>query len=362
MRLPVFLVVALAACGGASSGDDVVGDDVPGDDAPPTTVADGTLTAWRAQAAMPTPRANHCSAYVDGWVVVIGGNFRPAGSSDFVKTDEIHAARVDADGVLGAWHLAGHTPSPVTECTAMADAARLVVVDGLFDVETDGRGVWTAAIDAAGMLAPMTRIGDLPAGREVISSEGFVRDGALHLMDVELPAEDDDTLTLHATLDGGLGAWRETGWAIGFRGQPAYAFAGGFVYSLGGYVGDATNTMSPAVFAAGLDTDGALGPAFETTAMPMPIGFGEAVAVDDWVFVIGGRGQVFGAPGTTTVLAAPIGAGGALGAWGVLAALPIARTNHEVVLAGDHLVLTGGATNGPGEDVVYTARVRFASN
>jgi hypothetical protein len=326
---------------------------------PPVPVADGTLGAWTAQAAMPTPRANHCSAFVAGHVVVIGGNYRPQGATDFVVTDEIHAAPIGADGTLGAWILAGRTPSPVTECSAAGDGDRLYVIDGLYDDEADRRAVWSATMEGGGMLSPMTRIGDLPPAREVISSEARVAGGVLHLMDVELPAEDDDTLTLSVATDA-LAGWSETRWQIGFRGQPQYAFGDRFFYSLGGYSGGTGNPMVTTVHGTPVDEAGVLGEPFETTPLPQPTGFGEAVAVDDWVFVLGGRPQVFGVPAVATIVAASIADDGTLGGWTTLPSLPVARTNHEVILAGDFLVVAGGAVMGPGEGVVWSARVRHA--
>ena len=103
----------------------------------------------------------------------------------------------------------------------------------------------------------------------------------------------------------------------------------------------------------------AFGAARATEPLPMPTSFGEAVAVDDWVFVAGGRGQVFGASGTTAVVTAQHDADGNLGAWHTESALPMTRTNHELVTVGDFLVLTGGAGEGPGDTTVLTARVRY---
>jgi hypothetical protein len=77
------------------------------------------------------------------------------------------------------------------------------------------------------------------------------------------------------------------------------------------------------------------------------------------VFVAGGRAQVLGAPGTTTVVAAHVAPDGALDAWQAAAALPMARTNHELAVVGDFLVVTGGAASGPGDATVLVSRVRF---
>ena len=90
----------------------------------------------------------------------------------------------------------------------------------------------------------------------------------------------------------------------------------------------------------------------------MPIGWGEASIVDDWMFVVGGRASTFAADGTTAVLAAPMAADGTLGAWQWETALPMERTNHSMALVGDYLVVTGGATSGPGDTAVMLAKVR----
>ena len=84
-----------------------------------------------------------------------------------------------------------------------------------------------------------------------------------------------------------------------------------------------------------------------------------AVAVDDWLFVVGGRTEVFNAPGMTTVFAGKLAPTGDITEWLQLAALPMPRTNHELAVVGDYLVLTGGAEMGPGDDTVWTTRARY---
>jgi len=318
-------------------------------------VATGQLDAWQMTApALPTARANHCSAVIDDWVLAIGGN-RKQGDV-FVKTDEIHGMQVHADGTFGAWQLVGRTPSPVTECSATTEGRSLYVIDGLYDREADGRQVWSAVLDEAGGLSPMVSLGRLPEGTIAISSEATVRDGELLLMDTRLPAEGDSTVTLRTRLDGAL-AWSVDDWRIGFRAQAQYAFTADRAFVLGGYKGDAGNPVSPETFSAPL---AGLTTPRPTAALPSPTAFGEAAAVDDWVFVVGGRSQTLGGTnGSTAVVAAHVEADGSLGAWQTVAALPMLRTNHELAIAGDYLVLMGGAGTGPGDTTVLTARVRY---
>ena len=324
----------------------------------PVSAATGELGAWEMTAPqLPTARANHCSAVIDDWMIVIGGNRKQG--ADFVKTDEIHGLQLHADGTFGSWQLLGHTPSPVTECTATADGRTLYIIDGLYDRDADARQVWAADLDATGVLGALTSLGHLPEGVIAISSEATVRDGELLVMDTELPAEGDTTVTLRTPLGGAL-AWTTDDWAIGFRAQAEYAFTADTALVIGGYKGDAGNPVTTETFTAPIGVAGAIGAPRPGTALPTPTAFGEAVAVDDWVFVVGGRSQTLGGTnGSTASVAAHVEADGSLGPWQTVAALPMLRTNHELAVVGDFLVLTGGAGTGAGDTTVLTARVRY---
>jgi hypothetical protein len=317
---------------------------------PPPSVATGELGTWQAGPALPTPRANHCSAVIDNWVLAIGGNYMQDGG--FVKTAEIHAAQL-IDGTLGPWQLAGTTPSPVTECTATSNGRTLYILDGLYDDDAHARQVWSATLDDAGHLGALASLGTLPD--IVVSSEATVHDDTLVLMDTRLPTEGNATLALRSPMTGAL-AWTAEQLGIDFRAQAEYAFTADHVFTLGGYHDPAKGAVAD-VFVAPIEG----GAARATTPLPVPVGFGEAVAVDDWLFVVGGRAAVFGAPGTAQVFAAEVAADGSLGTWRE-SALPMGRTSHELALVGDYLVLTGGALTGPGDATVLTAQVRFSQS
>lgn len=319
---------------------------------PSQSLATGEVGTWELAEALPTARANHCSAAIGDWVVVVGGNRMADGA--FAATDEIHAARM-VDGVLGPWQLAGRMPSAVTECAAATDGRRLFVVDGIFDNEADGGGVWTADLDE-GVLGAITRMGALPGETRAISSEASVRAGELVVMDTLLPAEGDTTVTLRTPLS--QMSWTTNDWDIGFRAQSEYAFGDRFAYTIGGYH-DAQAGATSDVFAAPLD--GSAAPR-ATTPLPKPVGWGEAVVVDDWIFVVGGRAATYGAAGTTDVFTAPIAEDGSVGAWISSGPLPMARTNHELALVGDYLVVTGGASTAGGDANVLVAQVRWSQS
>ncbi len=319
--------------------------------------ADGSITAWREVAPMPHPRANHCSAAVGGFLVVVGGNYREG--DEWITSDEVHAAPIEADGTLGAWRLAGRTPSAVTECNAAADGRTLYLVDGLFEDAADEGKVWSATLSGGGELSTFAVAGDL-GDRRAISSEAWIEDGTLYLMDTVIVEGDESSVTLLGEIDGdGIADWQSDDWSIGFRGQAQFAFEGNRLYVIGGYLGASEgNEVVGSVSVAAVDSDRSVGADRSTTALPAPRTFGEAIGVDGYVFVVGGREAIFGATGEATVFVAAAGADGGLGAWAETEPLPEGRTNHDLVLAGDHLYVTGGSLEGPGLDSVFAARVR----
>ena len=324
--------------------------------------ATGQLGAWQTAAPLPVARANHCSVTIDNWVLAIGGN-RSDGSGGFVNTDEIDAAQVAADGTLGAWQVAGHLPSPGSQSTCTTDGNTLYVIDGIFDDSTVGGQVWASTWSATGQLTAFSSLGALPAGDSAISEAATVLDGTLLITTSNTPGSGsdpgNDTFTL-ATPIGGSAAltWSSTTWqGLDFIAQAELGFSGTAAYVIGGYDDPSIGAVANA-YMAPIGHGATLGTAATTTALPMPVAFGRAAIVDSWVFVVGGRAQVYAADANTTVYAAPIADTGALGTWTTPTALSMPRTNHALALVGDFLVLTGGGSGGPGDTTVLVSRAR----
>ncbi len=215
MAMRHLAVVCLVGCAGNPSPD----------------AATGKVGAWQTGPALPVARANHCSAAIDNWVLAIGGN-RASGDS-FVSTDEIDAAQMGSDGTLGAWQVAGHLPSPASECDATSDGDHLYVIDGLYDDMTQDGKIFTADLDATGMLGTLTTLGALPAGDVTIATGATVHDENLLVMEQLLPGSGSSVLTLRTPLADI--AWSSDDWKIGFHAQSEYAFSDQFAYSIGGY-------------------------------------------------------------------------------------------------------------------------------
>lgn len=352
MRRTALSLVVLAACGRPPA-HVLDGGLEPVKVLPKPTVADGTLEPWSTTAPLPVARANHCAAAVGDFLVVAGGNHKPSGSPDFVSLDDVLIARVAKDGSLGLFTTAGHLPSPGINCVLAVSGRTLVLLGGLFTDDTLDGKAWTATLDETGALSPWHEVGTMPFGRRALSAGATVWDGGVVLSDSRLPSEGTETAVvafapLSAT---SLGPWTMQEYAPVFRGQPQGAFtASGGAFIAGGY--DSTSVLTEVV---GLELG--VGAPAVTTPLPEPRSFGAGAAADDFVFVIGGRAQIFGATPAVTVTSAEAD-GGVLGAWREQRPLPQPRANHTATVVGDWLFVVGGGNGGPGVDTVYRARVK----
>jgi hypothetical protein len=342
------LVAVLAACGNSSTPND------GGSDAQVeagTAKANGTVGAWQTLAPLPHARANFCATVVGEFVVTIGGNY--PSDAGFTKLDEIDVARFHADGSLDAWQVAGHAPSPVTECTAGASGSTLYVIDGIYDDAAKQGHVFSADLASDGTLGTLADVGTLPTGMDAFDDVAFSAAGKVWST-VSL-------LSGSCGLIGGPGTWTETDFLSEFRGRPqwATAIAGGatYAYVIGGYSdADAGNMVLGTGAGAKVGTQVTGG--VTVTDLPKATTFGMAASADDWVFVIGGRGAIFAAAPRPDVVAARAAADGSLGAWTPQPSLPSPRSNAAAVVAGNFLYVLGGA-NASATDTVYAAQVRF---
>lgn len=359
MRFSFAFVFCAVACSSSPNVPDASSFEGGSDSSAPLH-ANGTVGAWQTLAPMPNARANFCAAVVGSFVVVIGGNFPSDGG--FTKLDDITVARFHDDGSLDPWQLAGHAPSPVTECTATALNNTLFLMDGIYDDASKEGQVFVANLSDQGTLEPFSSGTALPAGTDLFDDIAFANPDELYAATSQLSGTCDLSSTgLHGgQLPSGTASWTDTPFVSEFRGRPqwATATAGGatYVYVLGGYSdADAGN----AVLTSGWGTRVVNGTPFAATALPTPTTFGTAAWADDFVFVIGGRTAVFSGPPEATVISAQASAtDGTLSAWTAQPPLPAGRTNVSAVVAGNFLYVLGGAGTAA-TDTVYAAQVRF---
>lgn len=366
VALSVLVVAVGALAAGCSSSTSTSSSPSPSAPAP---VANGTIGPWSVLAPLPVPRANHCSVVANGYLVVIGGNYKPKGATDFKNIDEVDVAKINADGSLGAWTKAGTTPAAVNSCTAVASGKTIVLLDGIYEAAAGATSPYegkpqVATIGDDGMLSAFAPVSTLPTGARILYSTGDVSDGTLYTMFSRTTAEGDSVSLVTAPLDdaGVLGAFSEQRWLPGFRGHPAYAYALPFVYVLGGYDAPSDGGANQVV-ATGMGTQvtqGKAGTPFATAPLPRPTSFGAAVAVDSFVFAVGGKSEIFSANGSPSIFAGKVDATGAIASWSKLADMPAGRTSLSAVVGGSFLYVTGGGFDAGGLDTVFATQVRFA--
>ncbi len=328
--------------------------------------ATGEIGPWSVLAPMPVVRGNHCSVVANGYLVAIGGNYKPNGGS-FENLDSVHVARLRADGTVGPWQLAGKTPSPVSSCTAAAEGNELFLIDGLYDDPNAGGRLYRATLRDDGMLSEWQDAGALPSDARVLASQAYVQGRTLYAFHALLEGSGDGVALAHGTLENGiLTEWTDVRWSRGFRGNAAYALSTAdsgsrFVYTVGGYAGASQHNRVLSDGAGALldENTGRPGGAFALAELPKPTTSAKAIAVDGWLFVVGGKGEVMAGVGRSDVLSSSITGTGALSAWVARDPLPEGRVAHAVVVHHDYLYVVGGAGEGGQTDAVYSARVRF---
>lgn len=319
----------------------------------PVSKADGTLEPWSTERPLPIARANHCAAAFGDQLVVAGGNYKPVGAADFVTLDDVQIAKVASDGVLLPWRRAGSLPGPAVDCVLAVQGNTLVLLGALFADSTMNARVWTATFGTDGTLGSWTEVGTLPYGRRALSGGAMLKDSKLWLSDAKLSTEGAaEAVLASATLGNTLSQWTSTQYAMSFRGKPQVAFTSEAAFIIGGY-GDA-NAVQTSVTAIPL-AEGAV-PA-DTTALPDGRAFGAAASADGWLFVTGGRTQIFGVQPVKTVWVAKA-TGSVVGPWAEREGLPQARSNHTATMVGDHLFVVGGGAGAGGLDTVFRTRVK----
>jgi serine/threonine-protein kinase PknK len=358
MRCLLGLLLVSVAVGCSSQGPSSSDASTEAGEAGTGAKANGTLGLWQTLAPMPSARANFCATVAGGFVVAVGGNYPDDGG--FTKLDAVHVARFHDDGSLDPWQLAGHAPSPVTECTVAASGSTIYLLDGLYD-DTSKEGIlFTADLAGDGTLGAWTQGPALPNQDRLLDDLAFTTSGRLFSLTSKLSG----SCASVSTSLSNLSLWRDIDFFPEFRGRPqwAEAVAGGslFGYVLGGYSdADAGNQVLASGEGVALNaSDGTTGATFDVTPLPQATTFGTAVGVDDWVFVLGGRDAIFGGTPRNAIVSARADAQGKLGAWTAQAPLPAPRSNVAAVVAGDYLYVLGGAA-AQATDTVYAAQVRF---
>lgn len=141
----------------------------------------------------------------------------------------------------------------------------------------------------------------------------------------------------------------------------AAVVAAGSLYTLGGFTSEMGHAES-SVMRAAIGPDGALGPWQSASPLNTPRGAHVALAVRDYIYVLGG-GMGAGFPTESSIERAKVNPDGSLTPWEYAGHLPEIRYQGAAVAVGDNLlVIDGEAGWGPGYTPGDTIRAKVAAD
>jgi hypothetical protein len=106
----------------------------------------GVLTAWHTANSLPGVRRSLTLTAANGYLYAIGG------SDGKIVSAQVHRAKINADGSLGAWQPLGALPQPRERHATVVYGGRLVVLGGLNASAGSTNTVYAAMLNADGSL------------------------------------------------------------------------------------------------------------------------------------------------------------------------------------------------------------------
>ena len=303
----------------------------------------GALSAWTAGTSMLEGRFLHGSIVLGNRLYVLGGAGEP-----YELLDHTEFATVGPSGV-SSWTETTPLPAGMSRPAAATG-------DGFFYVAGGYTGtqfldtVYYATHGASGHIGTWVQTTDLPLS--VISARLAADDGYLYLCggwvggNIRIP----DCYYSEIQIDGSLGAWNSTEPLPDERYAFGFVALDGFVYAIGGQAqGDVASDNS---WYSEIQADGSLGP--WQTADPLPMGLSNlfSVEAEGFLYALPARGT---AP--VAVYWAEIQPDGSPGPWTATEPIPGPRYTHAAGAFDGMIFVTGGrvVTDGPGTVDVFWA-------
>ena len=252
--------------------------------------ADGSLGEWQLTTALPTPRAGLAAIAVGDVVVATGGQIQGP-DRRLPRIDEVFTARVQNDGSLGAWHAAPALPSPRFHHPLVAHGDWVYIVGGQgareAEPEVFGARVQNGTIGEWVALTPLPRARSHHAVN-VIDGHVYVF-GGLDGAPGRPQAGFFDVIRAPIQADGTLGAWETVSMIPHSYATHSVSVHGGAAWLLGG-VEDMQRFVAN-VWRAPLDPEDGLG-AWTAVEPGLPAARGHVhvtPVVNGRIYSIGGR-------------------------------------------------------------------------
>lgn len=285
--------------------------------------------------ALPAAVGSAAAVAYDGYLYVLGG------WNGSAPIDNTYYAKINTDGSIGSWTPTTALPVNLTGQSAFAYNGYLYVLGGASAGVTSNKDYFIP-INTDGSLgsAWTTSVNNL--NTPIYNAAYAISNGYVYL----LGGDDGGTLTSvvqYALLGaaGDTGVWNTTTPLSGGARDLTGAFAAnGYLYTIGGYNGSSVFSIAESI---PINGDGTLGSSWNaTTSLPQPISDASTVAVDGYVYIIGGQNST---STLSTVYSARIIPNGTVGPWQSSPSLSSPREDMDVLNAPEYngyIYLVGG--------------------
>jgi hypothetical protein len=300
----------------------------------------GTLAAnsgcgqtWCTGTNLNTSRAWFASALYQGVIYVFGGSTSDSPTMDGTLTNTVEYSRINGDGSLGTWHTTTNMLSARDRFSAAAYNGYVYAVGGQTNSTTVTNVVQYAPINSDGTLGSWANTTSFPTARRDFGfamerGHMYIYGGCTSGNPCGTFPSDSEYGVINA--DGTIGQWQQTANTAASRGttdEMATTFYNGHLYTAGGCSNERSGnnncqTRSSFVGYATPDTTGTFdglsaqaNSPFNPQASSSARYGGQAVALNGWVYYIGGSASTTGATYSSLVSAAQINTDGSLAAW-----------------------------------------------
>ena len=308
----------------------------------------GAITGWTTGTALPITIGYSQTIVTKNRVYVIGGY---NGSS----LSNVYTAEINADGTLGAWSSATSLPTPFLGTQAIVTKNRVYLLGGYNGTAWTGT-VYTAVINSDGTLGAWSTATSLPA--PLGYSQAVITKNRVYLLG-GVGVNGGTVATVYTApidADGIIGAWTTgTSLNVGINFSTAVVTKNR-VYLLGGDLNAASNNYTSVIYTATINSDGILGPWTTAGNLPMILAASQSIVFKNRVYLFGGSNL---SVWQSSIYSAPINEDGTLGAWTTNSSLPAGLTLSTAIATKNRIYTIGGHNTSVNavSNIVYTASI-----
>jgi N-acetylneuraminic acid mutarotase len=304
---------------------------------------------------LPAQLDSEATVTYGGYLYSLGGRLS---TGDYDFTAAVSYAKINTDGSLGAWQAATSLPQLTTVTSAVAYNGYLYEIGGYTHEQSDSvADVHYAKINTDGSLGAWQATTSLPTKNE--EAVAFQHGGYIYEISGSQGGYDARDVVYYAKIntDGSLGAWQVSTNTLATAVVAATGGVwNGYAYIVGGYDGD---DLSKVVQYAKLNADGSVGEWKTTSELPAGTVAATGVISNGYIYNIAGTSTDFN--DTSVITYAKINNDGTVGTWQTATnAFPIEIDTSASVTANGYIYSLGGEdSSGNRLDDVRYARLNF---